>query len=89
MASETTGVAVWTWPDGLTERRPLLELVADWAALLAGDAAETAYQRLRVGERTGRPLADGALIDRLEAVLERRIHRQMPGPKPAGNRTAE
>jgi putative transposase len=76
-------------PDGLTDRRPLLDLVADWAAFLAGDVAVTAYQRLRAGERTGRPLGDGALIDRLEAVLGRRIHRQKPGPKPGSKRTEE
>jgi len=50
---------------------------------LAADDAETAYQRLR----TGRPLGDGGLIDRLEAVLGRRIHRQKPGPKPGSKRT--
>ena len=48
-------------PDGLIERRPLLDLVAYWAAFLAADAAETAYGRLRAGERTGRPLADSGL----------------------------
>jgi hypothetical protein len=44
---------------------------------------------LRAGERTGRPLGDRGLIDRLETALGRRIHRQKPGPKPGGQRTAE
>jgi hypothetical protein len=55
--------------------------------LLAGDDAETAYHRSRAGDRTGRPLGDSGLIDRLEAVLGRRIHRRRPGPKPGSKRT--
>jgi len=47
---------------------------------------EAAYERLRAGERTGRPLGDAALIDRLEAMLGRRIHRQRPGRKPREGR---
>jgi hypothetical protein len=65
-----------TAPDGLTERRPLLDLVADWAAFLADDDLEATYQRLRTGERTGRPLGERALIDRLETALGRRQARQ-------------
>lgn len=46
--------------------RPLLDLVPDRAAFLVGNDAETADQRLRGGERTGRPLgearADGHAI---------------------------
>jgi hypothetical protein len=55
----------------------------------AADDAEVAYQRLRAGERTGRPLGEPALIDRLESALGRRIHRQKVGPKPSRQRTAE
>jgi putative transposase len=73
--------------DGLTERRPLLDLVADWAAFLAVDASAADYQRLRAAERTGRPAADADVIDRLEAALGSRIHRQRPGPKPGSRRT--
>jgi putative transposase len=68
-------------PDGLTDRRPLLDLVADWPAFLRADD-EAAYERLRAGERTGRPLAGAGLIDRLEAELGRHIHRRKPGRKP-------
>jgi len=68
--------------DGLTDRRPLLELIVDWAAFLAADDDEVVYQRLRAGERRGRPQGDGALLDRLEAALGRRLHRQKRGPKP-------
>jgi hypothetical protein len=50
---------------------------------LPDDEVEAAYQRLRAGQRTGRPLADAGLIDRLEAALGRRIHRRRPGRKPA------
>ena len=38
------------------------------------------YKCLRAGERTGRPLGDGCLPHRLEALLGRRIHRHKPGP---------
>ena len=73
--------------DGLTARRPLLDLVTDWAAFLAADDAAEVYQSLRAAARTGRPLADAGLIDRLEATLGRRIHRQKPGPKPGSKRS--
>ena len=43
------------------------------------------YQHLRAGARTGRPCAEAALIDQLEATLGRCIHRQKPGPKHRGN----
>jgi hypothetical protein len=69
------------------DRAAPTDLVANWAAFLAADAAETAYESLRAGERTGRPLADGGLTHRLEAVLGRRLQRQKPGPKPGNRRT--
>jgi putative transposase len=64
--------------DGLTRRRLLLDLADDWGAFLAADDDEAACERLRAGERTGRPCADGGLIDRLEAALGRLVHRQKP-----------
>ena len=44
---------------------------------------------MRAGERTPPTVGDGDLIDRLKAVLGRRIHRQKPGPKPGSKRTEE
>jgi hypothetical protein len=48
--------------------------------------SRAADQHLRAGERT-RPSADGGLIDRLEPLLGRHIHRQKPGAKPGSTRT--
>jgi hypothetical protein len=66
------------------DRAAPTHLIANWAALLAAEAAETAYESFT---RSGRPLANGGLTHRLEAVRGRCIQRQKPGPKPGNWRT--
>jgi putative transposase len=72
--------------DGLTDRRPLLELVPDWAGFLAQEATEADVRAFHTAIRTGRPLCDASLVDRLEAELGRHIRPQKRGPKPGWRR---
>ncbi len=62
--------------------KPLLDLVPDWAAFLAGGLSEAERDAVRAGERTGRPLGSGTFTARLEKRLGRPLARQKPGPKP-------
>jgi putative transposase len=67
--------------DRLLKRRPLLDLVDDWAGFLSIDQAEEEVLALRRHLRTGRPLGGEGFILKLETSLNRRLRRQKPGPK--------
>lgn len=71
-------------PDGLVAPEPLLEMVGDWRTFLDsdGDPKSRAFEALRSGERTGRPLGDDAFLAGLEAQTGRQLKRRKPGPKP-------
>ena len=69
--------------DGLTETGALGIAAAEWDAFLASGLGDDALDTIRGGERTGRPLGDGAFVKRLERATGRRLARQRPGPKPA------
>ena len=68
--------------DGLAETAPLLDLVGDWKACLAGGLDADARDALRRHERTGRPLGSERFVAALEARLGRALKRRKPGPKP-------
>ncbi|MDH3596812.1 MAG: transposase [Rhodospirillales bacterium] len=59
--------------DVLVAAAPLLELVPDWAAFLAGGLGEDELEALRRHARTGRPLGSESFIEDLEARLGRRL----------------
>ena len=67
--------------DDLVRVKPLLELVPDWQAFLRKGIEEKENQRLRIHERTGRPLGDEGFIKKIENVANRVFHKQKPGPK--------
>jgi putative transposase len=73
--------------DVLVTVKPVLDIVGDFARLLAPDPGdETAFAALRSAESNGRPLANADFIAGLERLLGRPIARRAPGPKPrAGN----
>jgi putative transposase len=50
--------------------------------VLASGAAPEAYDALRRGERTGRPLGSAAFVEDLERRLGRPLAPQKPGRKP-------
>ena len=72
--------------DALVKVAPMLEIVAqrmpDWQAYLALETPDETLRRLRLHERTMRPLGDAGFIGKLERLLGRRLARRKPGPKP-------
>jgi len=68
--------------DGLVTVAPLLDLVGDWRAFLAGGLQREELDAIRAHERTGRPLGDERFIARLEARLDRPLRKGKPGRKP-------
>ena len=69
--------------DGLVTVARLLERESDWRSFLDQGLSEEAYEALRAGERTGRPLGSDAFVASLERDLGRPLARRKPGPKPA------
>ena len=67
--------------DRLVKASPLLEMVGDWPAFLAGGLDEAERDTLRRHERTGRPLGDEPFVKRLETALGRSLMKRKPGPK--------
>ena len=67
--------------DALVKVEPLLEMVGDWSQFLSEDLAELDAERLRMHERTGRPLGDDGFIARIERLLGRDIRKRKPGRK--------
>jgi putative transposase len=68
--------------DGLVQVRPLCDAIGDWAAFLAGGLSDAERERIRAGERTGRPLGSDGFVAELERRLGRPLARRKPGPKP-------
>jgi putative transposase len=68
--------------DALVQVAPLLELVGDWRAFLAGGLEDEALEALRRHTRTGRPLGSAAFLERLEARLGRALRPGKRGRKP-------
>ncbi|MEN6663857.1 MAG: hypothetical protein ABFD85_07655 [Phycisphaerae bacterium] len=56
--------------------------MGDWRAFLRDEDDAPRVEQLCLRTRTGRPWGQGAFLDRLGALLGRRLHRQKPGPKP-------
>ena len=67
--------------DALVTVSSLLELISDWNEFLKDELQEKEYQELRQHERTGRPLGNDLLIDRLEVLLGRQLRKKKTGPK--------
>ena len=67
--------------DILVKARPLLELIPNWKDFLMTFPSEDDLQRLRLHERTGRPLGDDNFINNLEILTSRSLKRKKPGPK--------
>jgi ribosomal protein L40E len=72
--------------DELVVVRPVLNRVADFAALLTSGGNDDAnYAALRNAEGIGRPLGNDEFIAGLERILGRPIARRAPGRKPRLN----
>jgi len=68
--------------DGLTGSSPLPDMLPDWAGFLAAGLDETQAERLRAGERTGRPVGSTAFVAELARRTGRPLLPQKRGPKP-------
>ena len=69
--------------DALVRVRPILDRVADFAALIATPADDPAFAAFRAAEATGRALGSPDFVRDLEMRLGRPIARRAPGRKPA------
>ena len=69
--------------DRLVKAGPLLDMVGDWSAFLAGGLGEEEGNVLRKHERSGRPLGGAGFVERLETELGRLLKKGKPGPKRA------
>jgi len=67
--------------DELVDAAAMAPFVSDWAAFLAEALDNQEYEKIRAGERTGRPLGSSAFVQKLEAHLKRPLARQKPGRK--------
>ena len=68
--------------DGMTDTRPVLNLVPNFAALLASGEDQELSDALRRSESIGRPLGSSAFLERVEAILGRDPTPRKRGPKP-------
>ena len=83
----------WTWSsvhahlagrkDGVTSLSPVLDRYPDFAAFIASDPDETAFERLRRAESIGRPLGSDGFIAKLEAQTLRILKPGKRGRKPS------
>ena len=67
--------------DILVRVGPLLDLIEDWGNFLSGSIVKEDMEKLRLHERTGRPLGDEIFMERLEEMVGRNLRRQKPGRK--------
>ena len=69
--------------DGFVRVGPMLQLVStlvrDWRAYLDQETPEDTVSRLRLHERTGRPVGSHGFLRRLESLLNRPLHPGKPG----------
>lgn len=68
--------------DGLTDAAALLAQIPDWRALLEGGLDETARDRIRAGERSGRPIGGAPFLQRLSQASGRSVETPVRGRPP-------
>lgn len=67
--------------DVLVKASPLHAGIDDWSAFLALDVDEELMARMRMHERTGRPLGAASFITAVETQTGRTLRPKKPGPK--------
>jgi putative transposase len=68
--------------DALVKTKPLLKLVDNWPLFLEDDLTDEDLEKIRLHERTGRPLGNDKFITMAEEKTKRRLRPLPPGPKP-------
>ncbi len=71
--------------DELVRVKPLLDMAGDWRKLLQVRLRKPDVDRLRLHEKTGRPLGSEAFVHEIERALSRIIGQQKPGRKRKGD----
>ena len=68
--------------DDLVEVRPMLDRIDCWEDYLTCQSSGINNDGIRKHTRTGRPAGDDSFIDAVETLIQRRVKKQKPGPKP-------
>ena len=68
--------------DVLVKTKPLLDLMDDWTSFLSDGLANETADRLRIHERTGRPLGNDSFVALAEEITKRPLRPLPRGPKP-------
>jgi putative transposase len=68
-------------PDGITTLAPAWARFGDMAQMLGAEPDQSAFERLRRAEVTGRPVGGAAFVEALEARLGRPLKPKLPGRK--------
>lgn len=68
--------------DDLVEVRPMLDRIDCWEDYLTCQSSGINNDGIRKHTRTGRPAGDDSFIDAVETLIQRRLKKQKPGPKP-------
>jgi putative transposase len=74
--------------DGIVDVAPLLERIGSWDKFIEAAMSREAVERIRAGDRTGRPVGSDPFIERVGLELGRTLARQKRGRKPGPNRRA-
>lgn len=74
--------------DGIVDVAPLLERIGSWDKFIEAAMSREAVERIRAGDRTGRPVGSDQFIERVGLELGRTLARQKRGRKPGPNRRA-
>jgi putative transposase len=69
--------------DGLTALKPVREIIADFAGLLASAPEQDLFDWLRAAESIGRPLGSDRFLTRIERQTGRVLKPGKRGPKPS------
>lgn len=60
----------------------LKDMVEDWRAFLTVEIALSEEKLIKLHERTGRPLGENSFVKKLEKILNIKLMKSKPGPKP-------
>ena len=60
----------------------LKDMVDDWRAFLSREIGSSEEKLIKLHERTGRPLGEDSFVEKLEKMLNIKLRKNKPGPKP-------
>ncbi|MDD5644680.1 MAG: transposase [bacterium] len=60
----------------------LKDMVDDWRSFLSTETGSNEEMLIKLHERTGRPLGEDSFVEKLEKMLNIKLRKNKPGPKP-------